>query len=103
MIREGSPEVTLRFLADSPKRLAISQFTEVQTQGVNIRRYFEYLMERVKAYQDTNTDFVRSGAGQMRTLSIDKGLLRQTEIVQAQIKALLKCDVSGRWIPNRCG
>lgn len=28
MIREGGPETTLRHLAESPKRLAISQFTE---------------------------------------------------------------------------
>jgi len=100
MIREGAPEVTLRYLADSPKRLAISQFTEVQTQGISIMRYFEYLLERVKAYQDTKTDFVRSGAGKMRGLTVDKGLLRQTEVVQAQIKALLKCDLLGGADPD---
>lgn len=100
MIREGAPEVTLRYLAESPKRLAISQFTEAQTQGVNIRYYFEYLLERVRAYQDTKTDFVRSGAGKMRGLNVDKGLLRHTEIVQAQIKALLKCDLLGGADPD---
>lgn len=100
MIREGAPDVTLRFLAESPKRLAISQFTEVQTQGINIRRYFEYLLERVKAYQDTKTDFVRSGAGKMRGLTVDKGLLRQTEAVQAQIRALLRCDLLGGADPD---
>lgn len=74
---------------------------------MNIRRYYEYLLERVKAYQDTKTDFVRSGAGKMRALTVDKGLLRQTEIVQAQIKALLKCDVRDsttwcrRWLTFR--
>lgn len=30
----------------------------------------------------------------MRGLTVDKGLLRQTEIVQDQIQALLRCDVS---------
>lgn len=50
-------------------------------------------MERVRAYHDTKTDFVRSGEGKMRALTVDKGLLRQTEVVQAQIKTLLKCDV----------
>lgn len=94
MIREGAPEVTLRYVADSPKRLAISSFAEAQTQGVNIRRYYEYLAERVKAYRDTKTDFVRSGVGKMRQLTVDRGLLRQTEIVQNQIRALLRCDVS---------
>ncbi|KAK5076007.1 hypothetical protein LTS08_002516 [Lithohypha guttulata] len=95
MIREGAPEITLRYLAESPKRLAISGFAEVQTQGISIRRYYEYLLERVKAYHDTNTDFVRSGTGKMRSLTVDKGLLRQTEVVQAQIQTLLKCDLLG--------
>jgi phosphatidylinositol-binding clathrin assembly protein len=94
MIREGAPEATLRYIADSPKRLAISSFAEAQTQGVNIRRYYEYLSERVKAYRDVKTDFVRSGVGKMRQMTVDRGLLRQTEIVQDQIRALVRCDVS---------
>lgn len=94
MIREGAPEVTLRYVADSPKRLAISSFTEAQTQGVNIRRYSEYLLERVKGYRDAKIDFVGSGAGKMRRLTVEKGLLRQTEVVQEQIRAILRCDVS---------
>ncbi|KIX95897.1 uncharacterized protein Z520_08152 [Fonsecaea multimorphosa CBS 102226] len=94
MIREGQPEVTLRYISESPKRLAISSFTEVQTQGLNIRRYSEYLLERVRAFRDTKTDFVKSGAGKMRRLTVEKGLLRQTEIVQDQIQALVRCDVS---------
>jgi phosphatidylinositol-binding clathrin assembly protein len=101
MIREGAPEVTLRYLADSPKRLAISSFAEAQTQGVNIRRYYEYLSERVKAYRDSKTDFVRAGVGKMRQLTVDRGLLRQTEIVQDQIGALLRCDVSKPQIRTR--
>lgn len=100
MIREGGHDVTLRFLADSPKRMAISQFTEGQTQGTNIRRYFEYLLERVKAYDSTKTDFVQAGTGKMRSLTVDKGLLRQTEVVQTQIRALLKCDLLGGADPD---
>jgi hypothetical protein len=30
----------------------------------------------------------------MRKLTVDKGLLRETEAVQEQIAALIKCDVS---------
>ncbi len=66
----------------------------MQTQGLNIRRYSEYLLERVRAYRDTKTDFVKSGAGKMRKLNVEKGLLRQTEVVQDQIEALVRCDVS---------
>ncbi|ETI29000.1 hypothetical protein G647_01452 [Cladophialophora carrionii CBS 160.54] len=100
MIREGQPEVTLRYIAESPKRLAISSFTEGQTQGLNIRRYSEYLLERVRAYRDTKTDFVKSGAGKMRRLTVEKGLLRQTEVVQDQIEALVRCDFLGNHDPD---
>ncbi len=94
MIREGQQEITLRYIAESPKRLAISSFTEVQTQGVNIKRYSEYLLERVRGYRNCRTDFVKSGVGMMKRLTIEKGLLRQTESVQEQIRALVRCDVS---------
>jgi hypothetical protein len=50
-------------------------------------------MKRVQAFRNTKIDFVKSGAGQMRKLTVDKGLLRQTEIVQDQIQALLRCEV----------
>ena len=138
MIREGQPDLTLRYIAESPKRLAISNFTDgkyktgpekkgytatqdypipppmalhsyflpralgltigilvVQTQGANIRAYSDYLLERVRGYRDTKTDYVRVGAGKLKKLSIDKGLLRETEAVQNQIGALVKCDVRG--------
>lgn len=94
MIREGAPDITLRYIAESPKRLAISGFTEVQTQGVNIRKYSDYLEARVRGYREAKIDFVRAGAGRMRKLTVDKGLLRQTESVQDQIHALVRCDVS---------
>lgn len=51
-------------------------------------------MERVRGYRDTKTDFVKTGAGKMKRLTVDKGLLRQTEAVQNQIEALVRCDVS---------
>jgi phosphatidylinositol-binding clathrin assembly protein len=66
----------------------------VQTQGSNIRRYFEYLLERVRGYENTKADYVKVGAGRLKKLTVDKGLLRETESVQQQIRALVKCDVS---------
>ena len=39
-------------------------------------------------------DYVRGGEGRLKRLSIEKGLLRETEGIQDQIKALLTCDVS---------
>ncbi|KAH9829618.1 ENTH domain-containing protein [Teratosphaeria destructans] len=94
MIKEGAPDTTLRFLATAPKnRLAVNQFTDVQTQGQNIRRYQEYLVARALAYAVTRCDYVRAvGDGRMKRLTVDKGLLRETEVIQDQIKALVKCD-----------
>lgn len=70
-----------------------TNFGAVQAQGHNIRRYSDYLITRAKAFADTKIDHVRSGQGRLKRLTVDKGLLRETEVVQRQIKALLKCDV----------
>ncbi len=50
-------------------------------------------MERVKAYRDTKLDWVRAKETRLERLSVEKGLLRETEVVQRQLTALLKCDV----------
>ncbi|KAF4337498.1 hypothetical protein FBEOM_8596 [Fusarium beomiforme] len=93
MIREGSPDVTLAFLASHRNVLAISSFTDAQIQGRNIRHYAHYLAERARAYERTKTDWVRASESRLEKLSVEKGLLRETEIVQQQLEALLKCDV----------
>ncbi|KAL8979273.1 MAG: hypothetical protein Q9205_005347 [Flavoplaca limonia] len=93
MIREGEPNVTLKYLADSSSKLAISGFSDVQAQGTNIRHYHNYLIARARAFRDTKIDWVREGQGRLKKQTIDKGLLRETEAVQHQISALLKCDL----------
>nr|CAH19229.1 putative epsin N-terminal homology (ENTH) family protein [Aspergillus niger] len=84
MIREGQLDATLQYMAENPRKLAIS--------GI-FRRYSDYLIARARAFEDTKTDYVRSGQGRMKRLTVEKGLLRETEIVQHQIHALLKCDL----------
>lgn len=71
----------------------LTKHGKVQTQGRNIRHYANYLTERAKAYRDTKCDFVRGAEHRLEKLSVDKGLLREAEIVQHQISSLLKCDV----------
>ncbi|KAJ9285717.1 hypothetical protein DTO021C3_6684 [Paecilomyces variotii] len=93
MIREGELDATLQYLAEFPNKLAISTYSEVQSQGHNIRRYSEYLIARARAFADTKVDHVRSGPGRLKRLTVEKGLLRETEIVQKQIRALLRCDL----------
>lgn len=74
----------------------LTEYDKVQTQGRNIRHYTNYLSERARAYRDTKCDYVRGGDRRLEKMTVDKGLLRETEIVQHQITALLKCDVSSR-------
>ncbi|KAH7156674.1 ANTH domain-containing protein [Dactylonectria macrodidyma] len=93
MIREGSPDVTLAFLSTHRNLLAISNFTDAQIQGRNIRHYAQYLTERARAFRDTKTDWVRAPESRLEKISVEKGLLRETEAVQHQLSALLKCDV----------
>lgn len=93
MIREGEPDVTLRYISEHPTKLAISSFNDAQDQGRNIRHYHSYLIQRAKAFRDTKTDWVKEGLGRLKKLTVDKGLLRETEIVQKQLKELLKCDL----------
>lgn len=69
-----------------------------QTQGRNIRHYSNYLTERARAYKETKIDWVRGQDSRLEKLSVDKGLLRETEVVQHQLTALLKCDVSVLWV-----
>jgi hypothetical protein len=100
MIREGEPNVTLKYISESPSKLAISNFSDVQVQGLNIRHYHTYLLMRAKAYRDTRLDWVREGQGRLKRQTVDKGLLRETETVQSQIQALLKCDLLSNEVEN---
>jgi hypothetical protein len=68
----------------------------VQTQGRNIRSYSDYLVQRAISFSSTHVDYVRRGEKRLKGLSVDKGLLRETESVQEQINRLLKCDVRSR-------
>lgn len=93
MIREGAPDVTLAYLSRNRHMLVISSFSDVQTQGRNIRHYTDYLNERAGAFKETKCDYVRGAKGRLERLAVEKGLLRETESVQHQIDFLLKCDV----------
>jgi len=100
MIREGEPNVTLKYISESPSKLAISNFSDVQVQGLNIRHYHTYLLMRAKAFRDTRLDWVREGQGRLKRQTVNKGLLRETETVQSQIQALLKCDLLSNEVEN---
>ncbi len=77
-----------------PIETVLIVYGTVQSQGRNIRHYNNYLSERARAYRETKCDFVRGAERRLEKMSVEKGLLRETETVQHQITALLKCDVS---------
>ncbi len=95
----------LRDLASArPGRDGLTDRDPAQTQGRNIRHYSNYLTERARAFRETKCDWVRTKESRLDKLSVDKGLLRETEVVQHQLTALLKCDVRGSsCFLNRCG
>lgn len=93
MIREGSPDVTLAFLSKHRSILGVGHFSDAQTQGRNIRHYANYLSERARAYRETRTDWVRANESRLERSTVEKGLLRETECVQNQLSALVKCGV----------
>lgn len=63
----------------------------------NIYVYTDYLQQKVIAYRELRTDYVKStmanNIGRLRHLSVANGLLKETVVLQKQISALLKCKV----------
>lgn len=104
MIREGDGDVTLDYLATlAPGMLNLSHANISRNQGSSdvqfIMRYSRYLHTRVKLFAETKVDYVRDErvknltdqqGGRLRSLSVDKGLIRELEGLQKQIDALLK-------------
>lgn len=89
----------MQIIIETNKGYANGIRNSVQVQGSNVRHYYTYLQVRAKAYRDSRIDWVREGQGRLKIQSVDKGLLRETEIVQDQVAALLKCDVGSNRLP----
>jgi hypothetical protein len=80
----------------------LTEHGKVQTQGRNIRHYTNYLSERARGYRDTKCDFVQERhENRLEKMTVDKGLLRETEAVQHQVTALLKCDVGHHFLRGK--
>ncbi|KAL6452053.1 SPBC19F8.03c ENTH domain-containing protein C19F8.03c [Candida maltosa Xu316] len=117
MIREGDKDVTLDFLVNkaSPNMLNLSHNNVIKnSNSFNndikfINKYSKYLQTRVKQFDMTGIDYVRDErsnnssdqqGGRLRTLTVDKGLLREVESVQKQIDSLLKNNFMENEINN---
>lgn len=96
-----SPRVGYRLSFNNEFFEHVANCSPVQTHGKNIRHYSSYLTERARGYRHSKCDFVRGAENRFQKLTVDKGLLRETELVQLQISALLKCDVSCKYWKER--
>ncbi|ANZ75201.1 BA75_02297T0 [Komagataella pastoris] len=115
MIREGEENVTLKYLSKHTSMLEPRKLTRDGHYGArSIVQYSKYLAARAREFSKTQVDFVRDEkssnssnspnsekkGGILRTLSVDKGLLREVESVQRQIESLLKCEFAESEVNN---
>ncbi|KAK9474659.1 ANTH domain-containing protein [Dipodascopsis tothii] len=97
MIREGKRDVVLEYLTHHARLLDCKHMATTGTKfSQPIIRYSRYLQERVKQFAMVKIDYVRHKKenpmhGRLRSLTVDKGLLRETESVQSQMEYLLLC------------
>lgn len=97
MIREGKRDVALEYLTHHARLLDCKHMATTGSRySQSIIRYSRYLQERVKQFAVLKVDYVRnkkdgSKQGRLRTLPVDKGLLREVEGVQSQLSYLLQC------------
>ncbi|ORY86263.1 ANTH domain-domain-containing protein [Protomyces lactucae-debilis] len=109
MIRDGYKNATLDYLANSHQfritSLTTTGCSPMSEQGSSIRDYGMYLTERIKSFSNIKVDYVKAkndptGQGRLRKLSVDKGLLRETESVQKIIGPLITCRFLERDVDN---
>lgn len=102
MIREGSEEVTLKYLSKHPRMLEPDEATA--RQAVGLLRYCRYILVRAAQFRETKVDYVRyktrQGHGRLYGLTVEKGLLRESESVIVQLEALLKCHFEEQDVDN---
>ncbi|KAJ3161985.1 hypothetical protein HDU86_005683 [Geranomyces michiganensis] len=100
LMREGATDRVIGFVASNAGLLNMANFRDRtntalgQEQSKNLRAYALYLEEKVMTYREIKTDFVRTKPdmiARLRTLEVEKGLLKEVELLQRQINALLGC------------
>ncbi|ODQ63718.1 ANTH-domain-containing protein [Nadsonia fulvescens var. elongata DSM 6958] len=98
MIREGEKNAVLAYLAKHPNMIDCRHISGSSVAGQGLIKYANYIEERAVQYKNTKVDYVRSDrpdkSSRLKTLGIEKGLLRECESVLKQISALLKCRFS---------
>ncbi|EEB06698.1 ENTH/VHS domain-containing protein [Schizosaccharomyces japonicus yFS275] len=103
LIRDGAPNAVIECLTRRDHSLEVLKATALTTQGENIHNYSQYLQERVKQYSRLSCDYARQGDGpkaKLKGLTVERGLLRNVEGIQAQLRRLLKCEYMVEEVDN---
>ncbi|KAG7697218.1 hypothetical protein KL951_002580 [Ogataea haglerorum] len=118
MIREGEEDVTISYLAKNPHMLECRNIAKSGTFISNggdlktLKNYSKYLTTRAKEFANVKHDYIREmkkpvsswsakeTGTRLRSLSVDKGLLREVESVQKQVDALVRCRLEEAEVNN---
>lgn len=97
MIREGSHERVLGYLASNPGLIDVYHLKDKHDQLKNVREYSAFLEERVSAYKSVKEDFVKGKTAMItyyKQEPLDEEKLKTIQSLQKLIMAGIKCDVS---------
>ncbi|ODQ80778.1 hypothetical protein BABINDRAFT_166362 [Babjeviella inositovora NRRL Y-12698] len=123
MVREGETGLVLKYLTEHPKYLKPTAIVQSANHnlgfgsGLNsdaafVIRYAKYLECRAVEFDGPQIDYVRNGrmsnsftskkqdGGRLRSLTVDKGLLKEVESVIAQIASLVGCKFTEGEVNN---
>ncbi|ODQ44984.1 hypothetical protein PICMEDRAFT_36159 [Pichia membranifaciens NRRL Y-2026] len=117
MIREGDENVCIKYLSSHLSVLDIhigksGKFISNGGELNQVYSYAHYLATRAKEFANTGHDFIRETkkpygswnssdkSSILREMPVEKGLLRETESVQRQIDALVRCKFRESEINN---
>jgi hypothetical protein len=96
MIREGSHERVLGYLASNPGLLDMYHLKDKHDQLRNVREYSVFLEERIAAYRSVKEDFIKGKAAMItyyKQEPLDEQKLKSIQSLQNLLKAGIGCEV----------
>ncbi|KAH3687677.1 hypothetical protein WICPIJ_001347 [Wickerhamomyces pijperi] len=107
MIKEGEKDVVLKYLGNHPDFLEVSQMKKMHDTN-SLVPYAKYLTTRGKEFQNVKLDYIRDYQiselnrqdSRLKSLTVEKGLLREVESVLKQIKVLVSTRFTESNITN---
>ena len=102
IIRNGNQKHTFTVLAGKPHLLGLNSVTSGHDSVQNLTKYAFYLHTRLKTYSALGRDAIRDrserraegrgdGGEKLRSLNVEKGLLREVATLQKMMDSLLEC------------